>query len=428
MIQHLGSNSLKRFHMEKRIRSHEFGLHGCHFVRRLAANLGEPQRSYALNAIDRAIKFWKGKRVPRCVPLRAPWLLSPTWTIDLRKQLKQHIAQMKPHIVTFQSPSSAVVFTKKTLGDGQPMQPQRICYSVGRWRTSVLHLLHSSHTSLHAANHHEFHSPPPRWRLPDSKLTSIATGSLQNKIFPPKKEIWKLLQKAFLDWHQKNAFPSIPTRHLEDFWTTSWAQHTHQLQNHITHRDITQFINLFPGAVFHNEEKRATSLRIYCPCLYFECLQNTFSDPQVFKRLDQSPESLIQSMLTRLKQRFKKSYPWSLGKGRTLPKAYVLPKRKKQFRSGLPIVSFYSAPFRPMLNCIQLLPAAFPHNLAKGDVFELIQLLKQGDFDTKPTPQIYNQDLAGFFTSIDTDRFVASWHLTLHFLSSTMNPLRRALL
>ena len=79
-----------------------------------------------------------------------------------------------------------------------------------------------------------------------------------------------------------------------------------------------------------------------------------------------------------------------------------------------------------MLNCIakliyQLLPVAFPHNLAKGDVFELIQLLKQGDFDSHPTPQIHNQDLAGFFSSIDTDRFVTSWHLTLHFLSSTMN-------
>ena len=74
VIQHLGSNSLKRFQMEKRIRSHEFGLHGCYFVRKLASNLSEPQRSYALNAIDRAINFWKGKRVPRCLPLRAPWI------------------------------------------------------------------------------------------------------------------------------------------------------------------------------------------------------------------------------------------------------------------------------------------------------------------------------------------------------------------
>ena len=101
---------------------------------------------------------------------------------------------------------------------------------------------------------------------------------------------------------------------------------------------------------------------------------------------------------------------------------HVLPKRKKQFLSGRPIVSFFTAPFRPMLNCIakmiyHLLPQAFPHNLAKGDVFDLIKLLKNTDFDNLPTPRIHNQDLA----SIDTERFIDSWRLTLKYLSSTMS-------
>ena len=79
-----------------------------------------------------------------------------------------------------------------------------------------------------------------------------------------------------------------------------------------------------------------------------------------------------------------------------------------------------------MLTCIakliyNLLPQAFPHNLAKGDVFDLIKLLKDTDFDSLPTPRIHNQDLAGFFTSIDTDRFIASWRLTLQFLSTLMS-------
>jgi hypothetical protein len=43
------------------------------------------------------------------------------------------------------------------------------------------------------------------------------------------------------------------------------------------------------------------------------------------------------------------------------------------------------------------------------------------DFDAIPTPQIYNQDLAGFCTSIDTDRFLDSWRRTLHYLSSIMS-------
>ena len=99
---------------------------------------------------------------------------------------------------------------------------------------------------------------------------------------------------------------------------------------------------------------------------------------------------------------------------------------KKQFLAGRPIVSFFTAPFRPMLNCIakmiyNLLPQAFPHNLAKGDVFDLIQLLKNTDFDNLPTPRIHNQDLAGFFTSIDTDRFIDSWRLTLQLLSTIMS-------
>ena len=59
IIQDLGSNSVKRFHMGKRLRSNEIGPNGCYFIRRLANNLGEPQRSYAINAIDRALTFWK---------------------------------------------------------------------------------------------------------------------------------------------------------------------------------------------------------------------------------------------------------------------------------------------------------------------------------------------------------------------------------
>ena len=346
---------------------------------------------------------------------------------DLRKLLRQHIAQMRPYTVTFQSPSSAVVFTKN------PSVKDSLCnhkeyatrWADGETPVCVCSTLTPYQTSS-TSNSNHLHLDGDSLTLPTPSLTSIATGSLQNKIFPSRKEIWKSLQKAFVQWHQRNGIPAIPTRFLEELWTTSWSQHSQQLHNHISHSDITQCTKLFPGAVFHNEDKRATSLRIYCPCLYFECLQKTFSDDNVFKRLDASPESLIQSTLTTLQRRFKKQYPWSLGKGRTLPNAYVLPKRKKQFPSGRPIVSFFAAPFRPMLNCIakllyQVMPVAFPHNLAKGDVFELIQLLKQGDLDSHPTPQIHNQDLAGFFTSIDTDRFVTSWHLTLHFLSFTMN-------
>ena len=160
--------------------------------------------------------------------------------------------------------------------------------------------------------------------------------------------------------------------------------------------------------------------------LYFQCLTTTFADPLVFRKLEESPNDIIEKTIAEINKPIWQVIPMGLGAGRDLPNAYVLPKRKKQFRAGRPIVSFFTAPFRPMLNCIakliyNLLPQAFPHNLAKGDVFDLIKLLKDHDFDTFPTPRIHNQDLAGFFTSIDTDRFIASWRLTLQFLSTLMS-------
>ena len=208
MIQHLGANSLKRFQMEKRIRSHEFGLQGCYFIRKLAANLGEPQRSYALNAIDRAIQFWKGKRVPRCLPLRAPWILSPTWSSDLRKMLRQHCALMRPHTVTFQSPSTAVVFTKN------PSVQDSLCnhkdyatrWADGETPVCICSTLTPYQTSP-TSNSHHLHLDGDSLTLPTPSLSSIANGSLQNKIyFPPRKRFGQTYKKPLSNGINEMAF------------------------------------------------------------------------------------------------------------------------------------------------------------------------------------------------------------------------------
>ena len=244
----------------------------------------------------------------------------------------------------------------------------------------------------------------------DGPLTSIATGSLQNKIFPPSKEIYKVLLSALSTWTTRNSLPSLHRDTIDELWSQSLTQHHSSLRNHITHKDITRFKQQFPNAVFHNEDKRATSLRVYRRPIGFQEVGGQ-SEPAYCPNHRRHQDTIWQTIL---------------GTGKDLPNAYVLPKRKKQFLAGRPIVSFFTAPFRPMLNCIakmiyHLLPKAFPHNLAKGDVFDLIKSLKDTNFDDMQTPKIYNQDLAGFFTSIDTDRFIDSWRLTLKFLSSTMS-------
>ena len=388
---------------------------------------GEPQRSYAINAIDRALTFWKAKRVRKPVPLRAPWLLAPNWTRDLRQLLTTHVHGTKHYNTTLQTPSTGIVFTKF------PSVMDSLCNhkeAATKWADGE-----TPKCACVALRQHASHPHQPDQHLvldgdslhfADAPSTSIATGSLQNKIFPPSKEIYTSLRLALRSWTTRNSLPSLPKTYLDVLWQRSIHSHYMALHNHITHKDIVRFKQLFPDAIFHNEDKRATSLRIYCPVIYFQCLTKTFADPLVFRKLDDNPNDIIEKTIAEITKQFGKSYPWALGAGRDLPNAYVLPKRKKQFLAGRPIVSFFTAPFRPMLNCIakmiyNLLPQAFPRNLAKGDVFDLIKLLKNTDFDTLPTPRIHNQDLAGFFTSIDTDRFIDSWRLTLQFLSTLMS-------
>ena len=194
----------------------------------------------------------------------------------------------------------------------------------------------------------------------EKPLTSIATGSLQNKIFPPHKEIYKTLREAITTWTKKNSLPSMMHSDLEALWNHSRQVHNACLHDHITHEDVTRFKQLFPDAVFHNEDKRATSLRIFCPLIYYECLTNTFSDPLVFRKLDASPNTIIDDTIAEITKQFGKAYPWAL-----VPD--VTSRMPTSSQNGK-TVSLWppNCEFLRIAKLIyQLLPEAFPHNLAK---------------------------------------------------------------
>ena len=99
-------------------------------------------------------------------------------------------------------------------------------------------------------------------------------------------------------------------------------------------------------------------------------------------------------------------------------------KRSKMFQSGRPIISFVDSPFRPMPNILarlifHLIPVLCPDYFASGDVYTLLTILKIAPVDGDLI--LINQDLAGFFSSIDQARFIGAWHMLLDFLSPHMN-------
>ena len=121
----------------------------------------------------------------------------------------------------------------------------------------------------------------------------------------------------------------MPTQDISELSQGLWTQHTQAVTCHITKSSITAFQQLFEGAVFHCEDKQASSLRIYCPCLYHQAIENTFVDPSIFEPVTRDPAAIVTSLVDQLHKQHGKAYPWATGHGRQLPAGYILAKKKK---------------------------------------------------------------------------------------------------
>ena len=428
IIHALGSNTLARFEQTKMLRSHEGGLTMCHTLRRLANNIQEPFRTLSLQAIDDTIRWWKGKPAPKASALRAPWSLSPNLHTTLTKFLHQWHHQMIAYQVPCHKPSFKIVFTKhasvldqlcnhkQAIVDwSQDPMATCCCTNWSKYKTASLNpsdshwVLSGSLLSQH---------------LPE-EMAVIPEGSLLNKVFPSMKDYISSLRFGLRQWTKRNGLPSMPSSLITELANSLWQQHRNEVSCHITKSSITSFQHLFQGAIFHCEDKQALSLRIFCPCLYFQAMENTFMDASIFQPLDDSPDQIVQSLVSDLQHQHGRPYPWAVGKGRQLPSGYILAnKKKKSFQSGRPIISFVDSPFRPMLNILarmifQLIPVACPQHFATGDVYTLLQILHEAPVDGDL--MLANQDLACFFTSIDQDRFLGSWYKLLDFLRPHMD-------
>ena len=427
IIHALGSNTKARFEQIKMLRSNDGGLTMCYALRRLANNTQEPFRTLSLTAIDATIKWWKGRPAPRASALRAPWALSP----DLPRQLKQFLRSWHHKMLEYQVPCHLPSF--KTVFIKHAAVLDQLCnhkQAINDWSTTNPPICCCKDWSTYktaALNPNDDH-----WVLSGSLLHSvlppslavIAEGSLSNKVFPSKKEYLNQLHSGMRQWTKRNGLPSMPASNITELGHHLWQEHSQHITHHITKSSITHLQSTFDGAVYHCEDKHASSLRIYCPCIYYQAISNTFQDPSIFETLNIDPTTTVQSLVTTLTLKHGKSYPWALGAGHQLPAGYILAKRKKDFRSGRPIISFVDSPFRPMLNILarlifQLIPVACPDHFATGDVYHLLSILRSAP--THAELILVNQDLAGFFTSIDQDRFVRSWFMLLDFLRPKVN-------
>jgi hypothetical protein len=145
--------------------------------------------------------------------------------------------------------------------------------------------------------------------LVSEELAVIAEGSLLNKVFPSKKEYCNQLRLGLQSWTKRNGLPSMPISEISDLSQKLWTAHVQQVTCHIT-KFLHQLINFkktLEGTIFQREDKQSSSLRIFCPCLYYQAIEQTFQDPFIFEPVTQDPISLVSALA------YRKFLPLALG-------------------------------------------------------------------------------------------------------------------
>ena len=321
IIHALGSNTKARFEQMKMLRSNDGGLTVCYALRRLANNTQEPFRTLSLNAIDSTIKWWRGKPAPRASALRAPSSLSPNLPFQLKKFLrtwhhKMLEYQVPCHIHLPSRPclSNMLQFLTNFAITNRPLLTGRHpihLLAVARTGTNANLQLSTRQTTIGS-------SPDPFFTLFfHHSIAVIAEGSLSNKVFPSKKKYLIQLRSGLQSWTKRNGLPSMPASSISELGHHLWTEHCQCITHHITKSSITQLQSTFEGAVFHCEDKQASSLRIYCPCLYYQSIESTFQDPSIFEALQIDPTTTVTSLVTSLNQKRGNAYPWAVGARRS---------------------------------------------------------------------------------------------------------------
>ena len=426
MIHDLGSNTRRSYDTQRFLRSSAAGVNTCYALRRLAAQIQEPSRSIALNHLDNCITHWKGKKAPKPFSFRCPWLLTPNLSKTIRRALTTWYHQNHTVAVPFHKPSVKVIYQKHPAvgeflfthkkavqGWASDNPPQCTCELLRQFPEAAIP--NTQHIILDASKLVTQFSPVEQ---------ALLTGSMNNRFFPDEAHCQEKFLNNLHQWTQRNRLPTMPLHEKQRLFDQLWADHHPLVPTAMSASTIRHVQQRFPGCEFHCEDKKASSLRIFCPCLYYLAIENTFMDKKVFSQIDLHPEECVQAYVEDITKKFKTTHPWALGKGRKLPAGYILPKRKKNFESGRPIIGFVDAPFRPMLNIMAkllytLVPKACPNHFALGDMYTLLQLLHSCPMDAPL--QLWNQDLAGFFISIETPRFLRAWSTLKYFLSKRMN-------
>ena len=427
LLTQLGSNTESHFIAAKHLRSNAFRYPALCALHRMAKHLPAYMAPNALRAITSALKFRGFLPPKRHRPLRVPFLSHDTYRQDLRTCMRAYISECIHAITPFHVPKTTVVFPRhprvaQALFNHQDALKQ---WAARKEPTCKCDIIKKYAPKAPTCCGHVAARGIELTHSLSSLEKQIAGGSVTDTFFPDKAKIRTQFLDAWSSWCRANALPGRQARREALSRSSSrFGKNTSPRYKPGTTGKLWTASNPKHEASFviwHTEDHHPRRAICFCPTLYHRMLEGTFGNPQVFQEVPRMFEEQIKKVQKAAKRDLQRRYPWAFRRTPVIPRAYALPKRKKDFASGRPIVSFVDAFMRPLLEATSRLlhricSLAFTQAFSKGDVYELLNQVREF-FQSGTTEKLHcrSQDLAGFFNSISQSQFLQAWRITLEF-------------
>ena len=181
-------------------------------------------------------------------------------------------------------------------------------------------------------------------------------------------------------------------------------------------KDVLSLRNVLSGFFIHGRDHALSHTQVFCPYFAWTIYKKIFGDIAVYEPMTMSPSQASVYLQLSTKKAFLRQYKWGINTSTsTLPLAYLLFKRKKQYRAARPIISYSNFVFAKLFKATAialdlLIRAVCPRSFGLQTLPQMMSSLttflhsNPEDFD----PAVFNEDLVGFFTSIPVQRILDS--------------------
>ena len=248
-------------------------------------------------------------------------------------------------------------------------------------------------------------------------LADIAEASANSSYFLGKDAFMQHTMDRLTRWIHREGLPKAWAPLFQTFLEEQWKHHLFELSINprLSWKTVQHAKQCLSQFLVHCEDHAPHHLMVYCPRAYFQAAWRTWNDPDVFTKLEEEPADTKARLLSSIPKSLSKRYPWAFDMKGSLAYGYILPKRKKAFRTGRTIISYSRSGIRHLLQanalCIRAMVSTCwssgyglkPMPVIWKEIHRWMQT-----FDSELELFEFNVDLIGFFNSVPRDMIMNS--------------------